>query len=146
MNDGDLRMPVDWAFAKTTYQEVITACLKSGDWAGIVEWLSKAQKAKLKPDTGPLNANVDASAKSDYMDMADSYNAVIEASAKHGDMDMAFEWFFKAKEAGLNPDIGPYNAIIEAIASLRDFGDLEMAVIDADFWLSKAVDVVSNSF
>ena len=60
--------------------------VKSSDMEKAVEWLSKAQEARLKPEII-------------------TYNAVINACARSGDMDQAAECSSKAHEVGLNANI-----------------------------------------
>ena len=73
----------------SSYNVVIDANAKSGDMDTAVEWLSKAQEAKLLPNIV-------------------TYNAVIDAGAKSGDMDLAVELLSKAQEAKLEPNIANY--------------------------------------
>ena len=82
-----------------TYHAVIDACARSGGMWTAVEWLSKAQEARLEPEIM-------------------TYHAVIDACAKSGGMWTAVEWLSKALEARAEFEIMTYHAVIEACAKL----------------------------
>jgi pentatricopeptide repeat protein len=113
-----------------SYNLLIRACAKKGDFQGAVEWLSRMEGSGLEATICSYNTILDACAKSNKAEACESwlktmltkgmepnvisYATAIYAWARRGEETRAKQWLQKMISTGVTPDAVRYNSMIHA--------------------------------
>jgi len=113
-----------------SYNLVIRACAKKGDYLAAEGWLQRMESNGLEATVCSYNTVLDACAKADNAESCESwlktmlnrgveanvisYATAIYARARRGDEALAEQWLQRMIEAGVAPDAVCYNSMIHA--------------------------------
>jgi len=113
-----------------SYNLVIRACAKKGDFKGAEQWLSRMELNGVEATVCSYNTVLDSCAKADNAEACEawlqtmlskgieanviSYATVIYARARRGQASLAEAWLKKMTDAGIAPDAVCYNSMMHA--------------------------------
>mmetsp|Transcript_1160 Transcript_1160/g.1958 ORF Transcript_1160/g.1958 Transcript_1160/m.1958 type:complete len:601 (-) Transcript_1160:45-1847(-) len=113
-----------------TYNLVIRACAKQGDYKGAEQWLRRMDSHGVEATLCTYNTILDACAKADNAEACEgwfekmlsrgiqanviSYATVIHARARRGEETLAEKWLNRMLNDGITPDAVSYNSMIHA--------------------------------